>query len=121
MRYLVLVSLGLKALHFCVEDAETIHITFFRMAAHQLLPNADAQNGLREGWDDFVETSLLQVVHGCACFALTREDDAVSSAQFFLRICQQRFHPQPLQSMNDREDVSRIVFHYGNLHLTFAI
>ena len=46
MRYLFLVPEGHKALHLGIENAQTIHIALFRMAAHQLLADADAENGL---------------------------------------------------------------------------
>ena len=121
VRYLVLVSLWHKALHLCVEDAEAIYIALFRMTAHQLLTDADAEDRLREGTNHLVKPTLPEVVHRVACFALTGEDDSVRASQLLWRVGQQRFHTHPLQGMNDGKDVPGIVFHYGNLHLTSTI
>ena len=91
------------------------------MAAHELLADADAQDGLRERRDDPVEPVFPKVVHRITRLALTREDNPVGTAQRLGRIRQQRFHAHPLQGMDDGKDVPRVVFHYGNLHLTSTI
>ena len=118
VRYLVFVTNWHEALDLCIEDAETIHIALFRVATHQLLTDADAQDRLIQGNDNLVEAALTQVVHGTGSLALSGEDDPVCAAQFLGGISQQGFNPHPLQSVNDGEDIPCIVFHYGNLHAT---
>lgn len=119
MRYLVFVLEGHKTLDFRIENAKTIHIAFFRMTTHQLLPNAYAQNWLGQGGNDLVESTLPKVVHRIAGLALTWENDLVCTTKFLGRIGQERFHTHSLQSMNDGKDVPSIVFYYGNLHNTY--
>jgi hypothetical protein len=121
VRYLVFVAKGHEALDLGIEDAQTIHIALLGMAAHQLLSDADAQHGLRQGRDNLVQSSLAEIVHGIACLALAGEDDSVGTAQFLGGICQQGLHPHPLQSVNDGKDVPCIIFHYGNLHALYSM
>ena len=117
MRNLVLVPAWLKAFDVHIEDAQTIHIALFGMAAHELLPDADAQNGLCEGGDDAVQSVFAQIVHRARCFALTGENHLVGAAKLFGRIRQDRFNAHALQGMDYGKDVTCIVFYDCNLHV----
>ena len=116
MRYLVLVAEGTEALDVGVEDAQTVHIALFGMAAHELLADADAQHRLRERAYDAVQPVLPQIVHRARSLALTREDYPVGAAKFFGRVRQDWLDAHSLQGVNDGKDVSRIVFHHSYLH-----
>ena len=119
MGNLVFVLEGHKTLDFSVEDAQTVHIALFRMTAHQLLTDANAQDRLSQGWNHLVETFLPQIAHRITGLALTREDDLVCTTKLLFRIRQEGFHPHSLQSVNDGKDVPSIVFNYGYLHITY--
>jgi len=46
--HLVFVPLRLETLHVGIEDAKTVSVALFRVTAHQLLSNADAEHGLAQ-------------------------------------------------------------------------
>lgn len=50
------------------------------MLAHELHSEADAEHRLAEREDYFVEASLSEMRHGCACLADAGENDAVGAA-----------------------------------------
>ena len=116
MRYLVFVTCRNEALHFCVKYAKAIHVSLFGMSAHQLLPDANSQNGLCEGNNDFVKAVFTKIAHCVACFALTGEEDLVRLAKLCWRIGQQRFYAHSFQSVYDGKNITCIIFYDGNLH-----
>ena len=121
VRYLVFVSLRDETLHVHVEDAETVNVAFFRMTTHELLSDANAEDGLRQGTNHLVEPSLAKVAHRARGLALTGEDDAIRTPKLLGRIGQKGFNTHSLQSMNDRKDIAGIVFYDCELHLKFTI
>ena len=114
--YLVLMLLRDESFYFRVEDAQAVGIALFRMTAHQLLSDANAQDGLREGTNHLVQSVLAKVAHRVARLALTRENHTVGASQLYGGIRQQGFYAHTLQSMDDGKDVSGIVFDYCDLH-----
>ena len=52
--HLVLMAFWTEALHFCIEYADAVDVTLFRVAAQQLLSDANAQNRLTQIPDDLV-------------------------------------------------------------------
>ena len=77
MRHFVFVPCRTELLHVHGEDVETIGVALLRMAAHQLLSDADTQHWLGERTDDFVKPMLTQVTHRLAGFALSGEQHLV--------------------------------------------
>ena len=86
------------------------------MAAQQLLTNADTQHGLLQLTDDLVQMALTQILHGSPCFALSGKNDTVSTTQLLSIVCQQRFHIQAFQGIDNRIDIACIIFDYGYIH-----
>ena len=81
--HLVLVAHRLEFLHVDVEDAQTIGIPFFRMAAHQLHAQTNAQDRLLEVFDEGIQLLFAEIVHGRFRFAHSREDDLKKSIQMW--------------------------------------
>ena len=63
----------------------TVRIAFFGMAAHQLLADADAQNGLLQVAYQTVQSPRTQVSHRTTGFSLSRKKHAVGFSTTALR------------------------------------
>ena len=92
--------LGLEAFHIDIKNADALCVTLFRVAAQQLLSDADAQHGLLQVTDDLVQPALTQVSHRRAGLALSGEDYAVSLSELFRIVGQQRVDAQSLQRVH---------------------
>ena len=68
-----------KLSHLGAEDAHTLHVALLTADAHELCAYADAQDGLREGGDEGVESALGKLGHGGRGFAHTGQYHLVGS------------------------------------------
>ena len=107
---------GAEFHHIYGEDAQTVGVAFFRVAAEQLLSDADAQYRLRQRADDFVQAVLAQVAHCLAGFSLSGKDNTVGRLQFVGIVGHLRLHAQTFQRMDNGVNVSGVVFDDGNFH-----
>ena len=76
--HLVGMCTGHETHHLFVENTQAVHIALGRMAAHQLLADADAQHWLCERTNHLVQTMLAQIAHGIAGLALSGKNHTVS-------------------------------------------
>ena len=114
--HLVLVANGLELQDIHGKDAQTIGVALLGVAAHQLLPDADAQHRLLQRADDLIQSVFAQIAHCLAGFALSREEDTIGRAQDGDIIRHHRFHAQTLQRMDHGIDISGVVFDDCNFH-----
>ena len=90
-RHLVFVFLRLESLYIYIKDSDAIYVTFFRMAAQELLSYTNAQDGLLQVLDYLIKLMSLQIFHCFSCLALSWEENAVSLLEHFCIICKYRF------------------------------
>jgi hypothetical protein len=90
------------------------------MPAQELLSDTDTQNGLSEVSDDSIQLTFFQIAHTVAGFSLSGEEHAVGFHQLFRIVCQQGFHTQPPQCVDDGIDVSGIIFNNGYIHYSYT-
>ena len=83
---------GLESLHVGIKHTDAVGIALFRMAAQQLLSNADAQYGLRQLAYDAVQAPGTQILHRPTRLALSGKYYPFSLLQLFGIVGQQRFH-----------------------------
>ena len=83
--------LRLESLYIYIKDSYAIYVTFFRMAAQELLSYTNAQDGLLQVLDYLIKLMSLQIFHCFSCLALSWEEDAVSLLEHFCIICKYRF------------------------------
>ena len=62
--YFILMLLRNKAFHVNVKNTETVHISFLRMAAHQLHTQTDTQHRLTQFLYQPAHSTGIQEVHG---------------------------------------------------------
>ena len=69
--------LWLEAFHLRIKHADAVHVALLRVTAQQLLTDADAQHGLSQVADQFVQSAGLQIRHRPAGLALSGEEHLV--------------------------------------------
>ena len=84
-----------------------------------MLSYADAQYGLFQSADGAIEPMLPQIFHSGACLSLPRKNDTVCIGKLLWVVCEGGGDCQTFECINNRTDVSSVVFHYGYFHLLF--
>ena len=89
--------IGGKPFDLLVEQAQAGRVALFRMGAHQLHTQANAQHRLCQGADEPVELAFAQVGHGRRCFPYPGENHPVGTAYRIEIIGHNGLDPYPLQ------------------------
>lgn len=118
-RNLLFEAIGTESFHINREHPNAIRIAFLRMPTQQLLAYANAQNGLCEGTNHFIQTTSPEIIHRSSSISLPREDNTVSLSQPLSVVSQLGFNTLSFQSAYHREYISRIIFNDGNFHFPF--
>lgn len=111
-----LMALGNEALHLDRKYTQARRIVFFGIFAKKLLPQANTKKGLSELWNQEVELLFLQVPHGSARLALSRENHPIGLLDGIKVVGQYCLHSQPFQCIKDRLDIACVVFDDCYLH-----
>ncbi len=115
-RHFVLMALRLETLHLSIEDADTVYVTFLRMLAEQLLPDADTEDGLLEIADHLVKPACSQILHRLTGVPLTREQHLVCFRQQLGIISQSGLDSHPAERVHHRVDVACVIFYDCYVH-----
>ena len=119
--HFVFVTLRTETFHIHIEDADAIHVTFFRMAAQQLLSDADSQYRLLQRSDHLRQTVGMQVFHGAPCLSLSWKDHMTGMAQYLRVVGEHRLNAQSSDGVHHGIDVSCIIFYDSYVHFDFFL
>ena len=121
MRNLVLMLLWLELEYWNIKYAQTVSAALLATAAHELLAETDAQDGLPQIFYYAVKTMRTQVFHCGAGLAYARKYYLVGSMQLLFIIGQKGIDAKSVQCAYYRAYVSGIVFDYCNIHLEWDL
>ena len=86
------------------------------MLAQQLLTDTYTQHGLLHVAYDIVQSPFSKICHSVTCLSLTRKNNPVGRQQFLSVVRPQRINTKTLHGIDNREDITCIIFYYCNFH-----
>ena len=96
------------------ENAEAFGIALLGALAKKLCADADAENRLRERGDEDIKLPIAQLLHGCGCFAHTREQHVCGAADDLFIGCEDIVRTaKAFQGVDDGADVAGVVVDDG--------
>ena len=116
MRHLLFPTLGAETFYVDIEYAETIGISLFGMAAHELHTDTYSQNRLPQIPNKTIETLLPKISHRRCSLAYTGKYDFIGSHKSLFIIGKYRSNSYPPQSAIYRIDITGIILNNRNLH-----
>ena len=116
VRNLLAVQGGAEALDICGEDAQTVGVALFAVAAHQLHAYANAQHRLMQLFDKPVEATVAQMLHGICRLALTGKQHTVGFAYLIRLVGDIRLYAKPPHCVGYGTDIAGVIFYDGYVH-----
>ena len=91
------------------------------MFAEQLLTNANSEYRLAQFLNYAVESTTLKVRNGSCRFALSRENDAVGTLNFFGITRNNRLYSDAAQGIDYRANIAGIILNYSSFHENWVV